>query len=128
MPEDLADSVSGSAELIFPDDADSRTYRLEELSVYEAEEVRNEIGSDDVPQYGSWIPVTEETDSRAWLNAPSQLRSQLVKDNVTAGERFKITKMVKGTGQSDPYRVKVTYPDRPAPESGQEMVQEAGDD
>jgi hypothetical protein len=127
MPKDLADSVSGSTELIFPDDADGKTYSLDELQVYEAEEVRNELESGDVPQYGSWIPV-KENGTEAWLNAPSQLRSQLVEDNVTKGTRFTITEMKKGTGQSDPYQVEIRYPDRPDPESAQKMVQEAGDD
>jgi len=123
MPKDLADSVSGSAELIFPDDAAGRTYSLDELQVYEAEEVRNELESDDVPQYGSWIPVTEETGMEAWLNAPSNLRSQLVEDNVTASERFNITEMRKGAGQSDPYQVQIEYPDRADTDPEQETVQ-----
>lgn len=127
MPKDLADSVSGSTELIFPDDAAGRTYSLDELQVYEAEEVRNELESDDVPQYGSWIPVTENG-TEAWLNAPSQLRKRLVEDNVTEGTRFNITEMRKGAGQSDPYQVEIEYPDIPDPDSPQEMVQEASDD
>jgi len=128
MPESLEDSVSGSAELIFPDDATGRTYRLEELSVYEPDEVRDRIGSDSVPEYGSWIPVTEQkTGSEAWLNAPSNLRAELVNSDVTAKELFEITVMEKGTGQSDPYRVAVTYPDRPDPESGQETIQGSSD-
>ena len=73
MPEDLTDSVSGSTELVFPDDGTGQ-YSLRERSVYDAEEVRVELDGD-VPQYGSWLPVTdEETGQEAWLTAPSELR------------------------------------------------------
>lgn len=114
MPEDLTDSVSGSTELVFPDDSTGR-YRLEERSVYGAEEVRNELDGD-VPQYGSWLPVTElDQDREAWLSAPSALRSRLVEDEARAGELFEIVTMTKiGPEQSDPYRVEIEYPDRTA--------------
>lgn len=111
MAEDLSDSVSGSTELIFPDDGRG-TYRLEERTVYGAEEVRSELNGD-VPQYGSWLPVTDDSGDEAWLCAPSKLRAVLVEDDIQTGERFRIETMRKsGTKQSDPYRVEVTYPDR----------------
>lgn len=114
MPEDLTESVSGSTELVFPDDATGR-YSLRERSVYGAEEVREELDGD-VPKYGSWLPVTElDQDREAWLIAPSALRSRLVEDDVRAGELFEIGKMTKiGSEQSDPYRVEIDYPDRTA--------------
>ena len=117
MPEDLTESVSGSTELVFPDDAPGR-YELRERSVYDAEEVRDELNGD-VPQYGRWIPVTETvTGTEAWLTAPSQLRSELVDRNISAGEQFEIVTMRKdGTEQSDPYRVEIDLPERePVPE------------
>lgn len=112
MPEDLANSVSGSTELVFPDDARGQ-YSLRERSVYDAEEVRTELGGD-VPQYGSWIPVDdEETGDEAWLTAPSQLRTELVEKEIKIGELFEIEKMEKtGRKQSDPYRVELTMLDR----------------
>ena len=114
MPEDLTESVSGSTELVFPDDATGR-YSLRERSVYGAEEVREELDGD-VPKYGSWLPVTElDQDREAWLSAPSALRSRLVEDDTQIGERFEIVTMTKiGTQQSDPYRVEIEYPDRTA--------------
>ena len=112
MPQDLNDSVSGSTELVFPDGATGQ-YRLEEHSVYSAEEVRQELGGD-VPKYGSWRPVKEtDTGTEAWLTAPSKLRAALVEDEIRTGELFEIVTMSKaGNEQSDPYRVDVQYPDR----------------
>jgi len=112
MPEDLSDSVSGSTELVFPDDSTDKTYRLRERSVYDAEEVRSEIESD-IPQYGSWIPVELEDGEEAWLTAPSALRAVLVNDEVRSGEAFHIHQMEKeGLDQSSPYEVTVSYPER----------------
>ena len=112
MPEDLSDSVSGSTELVFPDDSDDQTYRLRERSVYDAEEVRSEIESD-IPQYGSWIPVELEDGEEAWLTAPSALRAELVEGDVRAGEAFHIGRMgEEGLDRSAPYGVTVSYRER----------------
>ena len=118
MPTDLNESVSGSTELVFPDDS-TGTYRLRKRSVYDAEEVRAELGGD-VPKYGSWIPVEiDETGEEAWLTAPSELRARLVEDEIGTDERFCIETMQKrGRDQSDPYEVQVTYPDREAGQVG----------
>lgn len=112
MPEDLEDSVTGTTELVFPDDA-TGTYSLRERSVYGAEEVRVELDTD-IPQYGHWMPVEmQETGEEAWLSAPSALRSRLVDDSIRPGERFEVVTMEKrGREQSDPYRVELAYPDR----------------
>ena len=117
MPEDLEDSVTGTTELVFPDDA-TGTYRLQERSVYAAEEVRVELDAD-IPQYGQWMPVEMlETGEEAWLNAPSALRSRLVEASIRPGERFEIVTVEKrGREQSDPYRVELAYPDRDADET-----------
>ena len=118
MPEDLSDSVSGSTELVFPDDADGQTYSLRERSVYDAGEVRDEIDAD-IPEYGSWLPVEIDGD-QAWLVAPSDLRSELVDQEIRAGERFLVERMVKsGREESDPYEVTVTLPDREAVDEDQ---------
>lgn len=118
MAKDLSESVSGSTELVFPDDADGQLYSLRERSVYGAEEVRDELGTE-IPQYGSWLPVELENGDEAWLTAPSQLRSVLLEDEIKTGERFRIDTIEKrGRDQSDPYTVQVSYPDREqAPEN-----------
>lgn len=115
MPTDLDQSVSGSTELVFPDDAPRQKYRLRERSVYDAEEVRDDLGGD-MPKYGTWIPVEMVTgtgNEDAYLTAPSSLRSHLVEDDIRVGELFRIESMRKtGTEQSDPYRVNIIYPER----------------
>jgi len=125
MPEDLTESVSRSTELVFPDDATGQ-YRLRERSVYDAEEVRMELGGD-VPQYGSWIPVEEmETGMDAWLTAPSQLRTELVNEEVRSQELFEIVTMEKrGRDQSDPYHVAIRLPDREEMPEDQASLSEA---
>ena len=125
MPEDLTDSISGSTELVFPDDATGK-YSLTERSVYDAEEVRLELDSD-VPQYGSWIPVTDtETSQEAWLTAPSELRKALVENEISIGERFRIETMEKrGTEQSDPYNVELVFPERETVPEDQSSLSEA---
>jgi hypothetical protein len=115
MPQELSESVSGSIELVFPDDASGMKYRLRERSVYDAEEVRNELGGD-MPKFGDWLPVTirhSDGDEEGWLIAPSDLRRQLVEENVGPNEDFLIRAMNKaGSQQSDPYRVDLVIPDR----------------
>jgi len=125
MPQDLNESVSGSTELVFPDGATGQ-YRLQERSVYEAEEVREELDGD-VPKYGSWLPVKElGTGGEAWLIAPSELRSRLVEDEISTEERFEIETMQKaGHEQSDPYRVEVRYPDRDRTPDSQASLSDA---
>ena len=123
MPEDLTESVSGSTELVFPDDAPGR-YELRERSVYDSEEVRAELGGD-VPKYGSWIPVETVTGQEAWLTAPSQLRKELVDREIRTGEQFEIVTMRKdGSEQSDPYRVEIDLPEREAVPENQSSLSE----
>lgn len=109
MPRELSESVSGAVELIFPGDADGQEYRLRELGVYEAEEVREELGDGDVPQYGDWMKVVTEMDEEAWLCAPSQLRKRLLDEEVEPGNRVTIHELKKtGSRQSDPYRAEIS--------------------
>jgi hypothetical protein len=109
MTTDLSESVTGSTELVFPDDANGQ-YRLRERTVYDADEVRTELETD-IPKYGVWLPVEIDGDD-AWLSAPSELRSTLVEDEVRAGELFEIVTMRQdGIDQSDPYKVEVQYPE-----------------
>ncbi len=118
MPEDLSDAVTGSTELVFPDDADGQTYSLRERSVYDAGEVRDEMDAD-IPEYGSWLPVEVDGD-QAWLVAPSDLLAKLDDQEINPGERFRIEKMIKsGREESDPYDVTVTLPDREAVDEDQ---------
>jgi hypothetical protein len=123
--ESLDDSVSGSTELVFPDQADGEEYSLLERNVYSAEEVRDEIESD-VPQYGSWLPVRiQETERDGWLTAPTDLRSCLLEADVQTGETFRIDEMKQfGNEQSAPYFVEISIPGRDVTEEQQSLAQD----
>ena len=124
MPQELDESVTGSTELVFPDDARGQ-YRLRERSVYAAEEVRDELETD-IPQYGQWLPVEMRDGEEAWLTAPSELRSILVDDEAQVGELFEIETMRKpGVEQSDPYQVAVSFPEREATPEDQAQLSDA---
>jgi hypothetical protein len=125
MPENLSDSVTGAVELIFPDDATDEPYSLRELAVYDAEEVRDEMGTD-IPQYGSWLPIEMDDGDEAWLTAPSQLRQKLVNQDAKPGERFIIDRMVKdGRDPSTPYQVELTFPERATSDDRQTGLSQA---
>lgn len=128
MPEDLSESVSGSTELVFPDDTTGKMYRVRELVVFDAEEVRDDLGIAH-PEYGKWLPVEVlETGLDAYLTAPSQLRTELVQADVNPGERFQIDLMQKqGRNQSDPYQVELSFPDRKAVPEDQASLETATD-
>ena len=114
MPEKLSESVTGSTELVFPDDASRRQYSLRELAVYGAGEVRSEMEMEtDIPQYGSWLPIVTDDGDDGWLTAPSELRQKLLDSDVKPGETFRIESLEKsGHGESDPYQVELSFPDR----------------
>lgn len=111
MPTDLAESVTGDVELVFPDNAPGKQYRLRESAVYDAVEVRDEIGAgdDDVPQFGHWLPVTIlDRDETGFLNAPSELRQELVSAEAEAGDEFRVEFLEqRGNGPSDPYSASI---------------------
>jgi len=115
--ENLSESVTTTRELVFPDDASGKEYRLPSLNVYGADEVRDELDSD-IPQYGKWMPVEiigNTGDEDGFLCAPSHLRSVLLENSVQAGELFRIDTLTKtGVAESDPYRAEVSFPDREA--------------
>lgn len=127
MKRELADSVSGSTELVFPDDSTGKTYSLRDLKVWEAGDVSEELGGD-IPEYGDWLPVIlEETGEEAFLIAPGHLRKTLVNEEIEAGERFVIGSMEKqGRDQSSPYRVTVSYPDREETPESQTSLKATG--
>lgn len=121
MPTELNESLSGDGtELIFPDEATGRTYRLRELAVYDAEEVRDQMGGD-VPRFGQWLPVTlmDRNEEPAWLTAPSDLRRRLVSEDLTEADTFTVTSLKKtGHKESDPYEAELSV-DRDRPDDDQ---------
>jgi hypothetical protein len=111
MTTNLFDIVSGSTDLIFPDESVG-TYSLATHEVHEAEELREKLNSD-IPEYGRWLSVIDERDVERYLVAPGDLLKALKDAEVTLSERFTIESMSKsGSEQSAPYHVEVTFPDR----------------
>lgn len=131
MPRSFDEVSTGDVELVFPDDAAGKTYRLEEQAVYEAGEVRDEAGTDDVPKYGDWLRV-EVGGREAWLNAPSALLSEVASrdgSNVSSGEQFTVDRLTKtGHGESDPYRAEISFPGDREQDRLEDQAEAAGDD
>lgn len=115
MPTDLADSTSGGT-LIFPGDAVGIEFKLRETAVYDAEEVRAELGNEETPQFGLWLPVETPGDGEGWLNSPGELREELIDAEAAPGETYRVTRMEKnGTEETSAYEVnleKVTAGDQ----------------
>lgn len=106
MPTDLSEAQTGNAGLVFPDDLSSTEFRLTESSLYDAEEVQDEIDNDGTPAYGRWFPASTSDDDEAWVCAPGELVSELQRLEAEAGEAFVVTRCEKsGRAESDPYEV-----------------------
>lgn len=110
MPTDLDEVTTGGASLIFPDDAEGVRFRLREASVYDADEVREQLGQDDdgTPAYGRWLPVEIEEED-CWLNAPGEVIEELQHIEAEPGEVLEITRLEKsGNKETDPFEANVT--------------------
>lgn len=109
MPTDLSDASTGGASLVFAGDASGARFRLREAVLYDAEEVRDELGhdDDDPPQYGRWLPVEIEEED-AWMVAPGELIEELQRLEAEPGEVLEITRIEKsGSAETDPFEVNV---------------------
>lgn len=107
MPTDIDDASTGGAALIFADEAAGCRFRLREASIYDAEEVRDDLGHDDdaPPKYGRWLPV-EISDEDCWLVAPGELIEELQRLEAEVGVVYEITRIEKsGSGETDPFEV-----------------------
>lgn len=110
MPTDLDDAETGG-HLVFPDVLDGRTFRLSEARVYDAEEVREKIDSEDTPLYGRWIPA-ELNGGGSYLCAVGELIEELQRLEAAPGEEFRITRCEKsGPEETDRYEVNVERTD-----------------
>lgn len=106
MPTNLDDYETGGTELLFADDLEGTQFTLRDLAVYEAEEVRSEVGGD-VPKFGNWLPI-ETDDGEAWCVAVGELVEELKRYENPAAVTLEVTRCEKsGTGQTDPYEVNV---------------------
>lgn len=106
MPEDLETASTGSNDLYFADDLSGIEFQLRENAVYDAEEVRDELGTD-YPDFGRWLPATvRETD--CWLVAVGELIEELQKFDDATGTVYDVTRCEKsGSEQTDPYEVNI---------------------
>lgn len=109
MTEDLHEASTGGPSLVFADDANGVRFRISEAVLYDAAEVRDNIGADadGTPQYGRWLPVEIEKDD-AWLLAPGELVEELQRLEAEAGRVYEVTRAEKsGNGETDPWEFNV---------------------
>lgn len=105
MPTDLADHDTGGIELLFADELPGTVFSLRETAVYEAEEVRSEVGGD-IPKFGDWLPVEVEGDGAAWIVALGELVEELKQYENPQAVELEVTRCEKsGSQQTDPYEV-----------------------
>jgi len=104
MPVDLEDAETGGIDLLFGDDLEGTKFQLREASVYEAEEVRDDVGGD-VPKFGRWVPVSRDS-GEGWAVALGELLEELQRYEAPEGDTYEVTRCEKsGSEQTDPYEV-----------------------
>jgi hypothetical protein len=110
MPTDLSDAETGGIDLYFADDLEGMSFYLRDPSIYDAEEVRDEIDSD-IPKFGRWIPVhtcdgNGKTTGTGWIVAVGELIEELQRYDDPVEDPVSVTRCEKsGTEQTDPYEV-----------------------
>lgn len=105
MPTNLDEASTGGSELVFASDLQGTVFKLAEAAVYDADEVRDELGDEDTPAFGRWLPV-EVSDGEAWLNAVGELVEELQDAEAESGDGFQVTRCQKsGSEETDPYEV-----------------------
>ena len=103
MPENLYEAETGTTDLIFAsdmaeDEVTPLELRLTAGKLYEADEVRDEIGNPDVPRYGDWVPVETAADrpeDPSFAMAPAELIEELQDKAIQPGDTFTVTRCEK---------------------------------
>ena len=105
MPVDLSEAQTGGIDLLFADDLQNGVqFELREASVYNAEEVREDVDGD-IPKFGKWIPASTENGD-AWIVALGELVEELQTYENPMAVTFDVTRCEKsGSKQTDPYEV-----------------------
>jgi hypothetical protein len=117
MPTDLSEAQTGGIDLLFADDLSGTEFELREPSVYQAEEVREQIDGD-IPKFGKWMPVTT-SDGDAWAVAIGELVEELQTFDEPMGVSFQVTRCEKsGSKQTDPYEVNLEVVDGDLQQTG----------
>jgi len=118
MPTDLSEHETGGIDVLFADDLPATTFRLRESAVYEADEVRQETGTD-IPKFGNWMPVRLDDGTEGWMVALGELVEELQRLENPQAVTCTITRCEKsGTQQTDPYEVNVEIDAGDAKQSG----------
>jgi hypothetical protein len=110
MPVDLNEAETGGIDLYFADDLVGMSFYLRDASVYDADEVRNEINSE-IPKFGRWLPIHScdqkgKTTGTGWVVAVGELIEELQKYDNPVEQPVTVTRCEKsGDKQTDPYEV-----------------------
>lgn len=117
MPVDLSEAQTGGVDLLFADDLSGTEFELREASVYQAEEVREEVDGD-IPKFGKWMPVVTN-DGDGWIVALGELVEELQTYENPMGVTFNVTRCEKsGTKQTDAYEVNLEAVDGDLQQTG----------
>lgn len=104
MPTDLDDYETGGTELLFSGDLEGTRFSLRGMAVYEAEEVRTEVGGD-VPKFGNWLPIKTENGD-GWAVALGELVDEIKRIENPIAVELEVTRCEKsGSKQTDSYEV-----------------------
>lgn len=120
MPTNLHEAETGGPSLVFAGDASGVRFRLREVELYDAVEVRQELHGEDAieddaeaheqgqpPAFGRWIPAEAE-DEDIWMVVPGELLEELQRLEAEAGEIFEVTRIEKSGGhETDPFEVRL---------------------
>lgn len=107
MPTDLQEHETGGIDVLFASDLPGTTFTLQEASVYDADEVRAETGTD-IPKFGNWMPVELDDGTSGWMVALGELVEELQRIENPAAVTCTVTRCEKsGPKQTDPYEVNV---------------------
>jgi len=118
MPTDLSEHETGGVDVLFADDLQGTTFSLRESAVYEAEEVREEAGTD-IPKFGNWMPVTLDDGTDGWMVALGELVEELQLLENAQSVECTVTRCQKsGDQQTDPYEVNVEIEEGDPKQSG----------
>lgn len=117
MPTNLDDYDTGGTELLFADDLQGTVFSLREVAVYEAEEVRQEVGGD-VPKFGDWLPI-ETPNGDGWAVAVGELVDEIKAYENPVAVELEVTRCEKsGHEQTDPYEVNTKVVNGDAQQTG----------
>ena len=113
MPTNPSDTMGGDVQ--YPDDLEGRTFYLDNemmhgrVQFWHSEDEFDKEVLPDGAKFGWWLPVLTESGEETWIACPLDLREQLrdwdAEGLIEPGDPFEVTKVVLGSGPTDPHRV-----------------------